>query len=159
MCVCAAGKYMNTMPSEVPAGWDAWCEIRIIYFAMPFYTQHNRFTKTGSGQTYGQHSKRHDAFFLAGWETAEEITSPRRFRSKIWTLWSRRCLRTPSCTAASQVRKTYLFAVRKTHLFVVRKSDQIAKTGLGQASTERCCCYKRKNLVCFWCVSSFAALR
>jgi hypothetical protein len=56
---------MNTMPSEVPAGWDAWCEIRIIYFAMPFYTQHNRFIKTGSGQTYGQHSKRHDAFFFS----------------------------------------------------------------------------------------------
>ena len=34
-----------------------------ISFAMPFCTKNSHFTKTGSGQTYGKHSKR-DAFFV-----------------------------------------------------------------------------------------------
>ena len=30
-------------------------------FAMPFYTKNDNFTKTGSGQTQGKHSKQRDA--------------------------------------------------------------------------------------------------
>jgi hypothetical protein len=46
-------------------GFPHRCEKRIS-FAMPLYTEHDHFTETGSGQTWGKHSQKRDDAFVAG---------------------------------------------------------------------------------------------
>ena len=155
MCVCAAGKYMNTMPSEVPAGWDAWCEI-CIHFA-PFYTQHNRFTKTGSGQTYGQHSKKDMMrFFPQAGKRRRELRRPVVSDQKSGLYGPADAFGPRAALRPLRCEKRIFSLCGKRIFSLCEKAVRLPRQARDklQRSAD-----KRKNLVCFWCVSSFAALR